>query len=77
MSEERERSAQAQARITEERAAEQARIAQERAAEQAKAAEEQTRVVETLAHGLARLSEGDLTVRLHEGFTDGQPADPG
>jgi methyl-accepting chemotaxis protein len=70
MAEERERSAQAQARLTEERAAEQARIARERAAEQAKAAAEQTRVVATLAHGLAKLSDGDLTVRLHEGFTE-------
>ena len=70
MAEERETSAQSQARLTEERAAEQARMAQERAAEQAKAAAEQTRVVDTLAHGLARLSEGDLTVRLHEGFTE-------
>ncbi len=70
MAEEREKSAQAQARITEERAAEQARMAEERAAEQAKAAAEQTRIVATLAHGLARLSEGDLTVRLHEGFTE-------
>jgi methyl-accepting chemotaxis protein len=37
---------------------------------QAKAAEAQTQVVEALAHGLARLSEGNLAVRLNEGFTD-------
>jgi methyl-accepting chemotaxis protein len=37
---------------------------------QAKAAEEQTQVVKALAHGLAKLSEGDLAVRLDEGFTE-------
>jgi methyl-accepting chemotaxis protein len=37
---------------------------------QAKAADEQAQVVEALAHGLARLSEGNLAVRLNEGFTD-------
>ena len=37
---------------------------------QAKAAEEQTQVVDALAHGLAKLSEGDLAVRLNEGFTE-------
>ncbi len=51
-------------------AAEQARAAEERAAEQAKTAAEQARVVENLAQGLAKISEGDLTVRLRDGFTE-------
>jgi methyl-accepting chemotaxis protein len=51
-------------------AAEQAKIAEERAAEQARTAAEQARVVENLAHGLTRVSEGDLTVRLRDGFTE-------
>jgi methyl-accepting chemotaxis protein len=38
--------------------------------ERAKNAEQQTGVVQALAHGLAKLSEGDLTVRLREGFTE-------
>ena len=38
--------------------------------ERARNAEEQTGVVGALAQGLARLSEGDLTVRLDEGFTE-------
>jgi methyl-accepting chemotaxis protein len=37
---------------------------------QAKAAEEQARVVRALADGLGKLSDGDLTSRLSEGFTD-------
>src|SRR5262249_12451263 len=45
--------------------------AQAKAAEErAKAAEEQTRVVESLAKGLKSLSDGDLTFRLTDGFTD-------
>jgi methyl-accepting chemotaxis protein len=45
--------------------------AQARAAEErAKAAEEQGRVVSFLAQGLKSLSEGDLTFRLTEGFTE-------
>jgi len=36
---------------------------------QSKTLEEQARVVRSLADGLARLAEGDLTVRLNEGFT--------
>jgi methyl-accepting chemotaxis protein len=68
--EERARSAQAQAKMVEERAAEQARMAEERAAAQAKASAEQSQVVGALARALAGLSEGDLTVRLCEGFTE-------
>ncbi len=37
---------------------------------QARSAEEQATAVRALADGLARLSEGDLTVRLDEGFTE-------
>jgi methyl-accepting chemotaxis protein len=37
---------------------------------QAKAAEEQAGAVKALAAGLARLSEGDLRVRLNDGFTE-------
>jgi methyl-accepting chemotaxis protein len=37
---------------------------------QAKAAEEQARVVELLAKGLKNLSDGDLTFRLTDGFSD-------
>ena len=37
---------------------------------QARAAEEQAGVVRALAEGLKRLSEGDLTYRLSDGFTD-------
>src|SRR5262249_52309412 len=45
--------------------------AQARAAEErARAAEEQAGVIKALGSGLKRLSEGDLTVRLNEGFTD-------
>jgi methyl-accepting chemotaxis protein len=44
----------------------QARVAEERA----RAAEEQGRVVELLAEGLKNLSEGDLTFRLTDGFSD-------
>jgi methyl-accepting chemotaxis protein len=45
--------------------------AQARAAEErAKAAEEQGRVVSFLAQGLKSLSDGDLTFRLTEGFTE-------
>jgi methyl-accepting chemotaxis protein len=36
--------------------------------ERARSAEQQAGVVRALAHGLARLSGGDLTVRLNEGF---------
>ena len=36
---------------------------------QAAAAEEQARAVKALAAGLSRISEGDLTIRLDEGFT--------
>jgi methyl-accepting chemotaxis protein len=39
------------------------------AAAQAAAAEEQAQAVKALADGLYRISEGDLTVRLDEGFT--------
>lgn len=67
-----EAEAESQRRLSDEErtrnAREQARIAEERAAEQAKAAEEQAQVVKALAHGLARLSEGDLAIRLNEGF---------
>ena len=38
--------------------------------ERAKSIEQQASVVQALAHGLAQLSEGDLTVRLNEGFTE-------
>jgi methyl-accepting chemotaxis protein len=38
--------------------------------ERARNAEQQTGVVHALAHGLAKLSDGDLTVRLHEGFNE-------
>jgi methyl-accepting chemotaxis protein len=38
--------------------------------ERARANEAQMRAVEALAHGLARLSEGDLTVRLSDGFLE-------
>jgi methyl-accepting chemotaxis protein len=38
--------------------------------ERARNAAAQTGVVGALAHGLAKLSEGDLTVRLSEGFTE-------
>jgi methyl-accepting chemotaxis protein len=41
-----------------------------RAAEQAKIAETQARAVAALARGLAQLSEGDLTVRLDDGFAE-------
>jgi methyl-accepting chemotaxis protein len=44
----------------------QAKVAEERA----RAAAEQAAAVEALAAGLAKLSEGDLRVRLNEGFTD-------
>jgi methyl-accepting chemotaxis protein len=58
----------------EEEAAEQRRAAEEErrrnAAAQAKVAAEQAAAVEALAAGLARISEGDLRVRLDEGFTD-------
>jgi methyl-accepting chemotaxis protein len=37
--------------------------------ERARNAAAQTGVVSTLGHGLAKLSEGDLTIRLSEGFT--------
>jgi methyl-accepting chemotaxis protein len=37
---------------------------------QARAAEEQAEVVRSLAEGLARLTEGDLTFRLKDGFTE-------
>src|SRR5580704_5101089 len=57
--EERERNARAEAKVIEDRAADQANIT-----------ETQMRAVKALAHGLAKLSEGDLTVRLDEGFTD-------
>jgi methyl-accepting chemotaxis protein len=57
--EERARNARAQAEATD-----------ERAAEQAKAAAEQAGVVDALAGGLAKISEGDLTVRLNNGFTE-------
>jgi methyl-accepting chemotaxis protein len=40
------------------------------AAEQAMAAEEQAKAFQALAAGLAQLSEGDLTVRLDQGFTE-------
>jgi methyl-accepting chemotaxis protein len=54
--------------------AEQARAAEaerrRNAEAQAKAAEEQARVVELLAAGLKNLSEGDLTFRLTDGFSD-------
>jgi methyl-accepting chemotaxis protein len=39
--------------------------------EQARNAQEQSGVVTALAHGLAKLSEGDLTIRLRDGFTAG------
>src|SRR4029077_322263 len=39
------------------------------AAAQAAAAEEQAQAVKALADGLYRISEGDLTTRLDEGFT--------
>ena len=38
--------------------------------ERARSAAAQTRAVKALADGLTRLSEGDLTVRLNEGFTE-------
>ncbi len=38
--------------------------------ERAKNTAQQTGVVQALAHGLAKLSNGDLTVRLDEGFTE-------
>ena len=38
--------------------------------ERARSAAAQTGVVRALAHGLARLSDGDLTVRLRDGFTE-------
>jgi methyl-accepting chemotaxis protein len=45
--------------------------AQARAAEErAKAAEETARVVELLGEGLKSLSDGDLTIRLNDGFSD-------
>jgi methyl-accepting chemotaxis protein len=37
---------------------------------QAAAAEEQARAVKALAAGLSKISEGDLTIRLDEGFTE-------
>ena len=43
----------------------------ENAEGQARAAQEQTLAVTALAQGLARLAEGDLTVRLDDGFTQG------
>ena len=43
---------------------------QRNAREQARIAEEQAAAVRALADGLDRLSSGDLTVRLSEGFTD-------
>jgi methyl-accepting chemotaxis protein len=46
-----------------------AEAAASHAADQAKIAETQARTVNALADGLARLSEGDLTVRLDDGFT--------
>jgi methyl-accepting chemotaxis protein len=58
----------------EEQAAEQRRDAEElrrrNAEAQAKTAEEQARVVELLAKGLKNLSDGDLTFRLSDGFSD-------
>ena len=60
--EERRKNAEAQAKVAEE---------QVKAAEaQLKAAEAQARAVKALADGLARLSNGDLAVRLDEGFTE-------
>ena len=56
------------------RQAEAARLDAERqeqaAREQAKISEEQGRAVDLLAGGLKRLSEGELTIRLNEGFTE-------
>ncbi len=66
IAQERETNAQAQARVAQERAAEQAKAA----ADQAKAAGEQTQVFNALAGGLAKLSEGDLTIRLDDGFKE-------
>jgi methyl-accepting chemotaxis protein len=40
------------------------------AAEQARAAQEQAAAFAALAHGLAKVSAGDLTIRLSEGFTE-------
>jgi methyl-accepting chemotaxis protein len=47
----------------------QAKIQAEAAAERQKASEEQSHVLSRLAAGLKRLSEGDLTVTLDEGFS--------
>jgi methyl-accepting chemotaxis protein len=52
------------------RARTEAEAAASRAAEQAKIAETQARAVGALARGLAKLSEGDLTVRLDDGFAE-------
>jgi methyl-accepting chemotaxis protein len=38
--------------------------------ERARNAAQQTGVVQALAHGLAKLSDGDLTIRLRDGFTE-------
>jgi methyl-accepting chemotaxis protein len=43
---------------------------QRNAEDQARAAEEQASVVRALAHGLGKVSAGDLTVRLGDGFTE-------
>jgi methyl-accepting chemotaxis protein len=55
-------------------AAEQRTLAEQERAKnaelQARAAEEQARVVASLAGGLKKLSDGDLTCRLGDGFTD-------
>ena len=47
-----------------------AKVVEDRAADQANIAETQMRAVKALAHGLAKLSEGDLTIRLDEGFAE-------
>jgi methyl-accepting chemotaxis protein len=60
--EERRKNAEAQAKAAEEQV--------KAAAAQLKAAEDQERAVGALASGLARLSDGDLTVRLNDGFTE-------
>jgi methyl-accepting chemotaxis protein len=69
-----EEQAEANRKLTEEEQARnaraQAKAAEERAAEQARAAAEQAGIVEALARGLAKISEGDLTVRLNDGFTE-------
>jgi methyl-accepting chemotaxis protein len=70
---EAEETAQRQAEAAEEAARQQrveADMQARTAAERAKAAEEQASVLTRLAAGLKSLSEGDLTVRLDEGFSD-------